>query len=515
VKGPHIRHSVAAWFRDLPVAGRLAAFVAGIVIAVVASVAYLEVRSFEQHIGNDLADAARLGAESAAQMIDSRQNSIDPLDVRDGLHDLLEADPALDTISLFESDAAGRVRVVTSTSTEERAEAVDLATRSLTVGATATDRTSTVIIFAVPIAHHPSYAVVASVGLESLIQARSHGLRVALGFAVPTIVLVTGLIYLMVRRVVSLPLRAMLHTIEWTSRGSVGTRTPVTRHDELGVIAQSLNHMLDQLAQFNHSLSERVSEATKALSLRNAQLAASRNELLAAQQSLAHAERVAALGQLAANVAHQAGTPLNLISGYVQMIRENPRTDDWIRSRLQTVDAQIQQVTRVLAAMLDHARARAGFETVSLADIVSRVRELAQPRLSQSNIRLDVFVAADLPPINAQATQLEMALLNLVTNAADAMGRGGTLTIDIRSESARVRVEVSDTGVGIPLEIIDRIFDPWVTTKARGHGTGLGLAIVRDVVRAHGGTVAAHNREQGAVVAIDLPAAQLPSAISA
>jgi len=118
VNGPQIRHTVAAWFRGLPVAGRLAAFVAGIVIAVVASVAYLEVRSFEQHIGNDLADAARLGAESAAQMIDSRQNPIDPLDVRDGLHDLLQADPALDAISLFETDAAGRVRVVTSTSTE-------------------------------------------------------------------------------------------------------------------------------------------------------------------------------------------------------------------------------------------------------------------------------------------------------------------------------------------------------------------------------------------------------------
>ena len=122
----------------------------------------------------------------------------------------------------------------------------------------------------------------------------------------------------------------------------------MTRRDELGTIATRLNEMLDQLERFNRSLQERVEEATRDLSLRNAQLAASQNQLFAARESLARAERVAALGQVAANVAHQAGTPLNLVSGYVQMIRDDPRTDERTRSRLQTVDTQIQQVTRVL-----------------------------------------------------------------------------------------------------------------------------------------------------------------------
>ena len=86
--------------------------------------------------------------------------------------------------------------------------------------------------------------------------------------------------------------------------------------------------------------------------------------------------RVAVLGQVAANVAHQAGTPLNLVSGYVQMIRDDPRTDDRVRSRLQTVDAQIQNVTRVLRTMLDYARQPSGFEIVALSDIIERVREI-------------------------------------------------------------------------------------------------------------------------------------------
>jgi signal transduction histidine kinase len=508
---PHIRHTVATWFRDLPLAGRLSAFVAMIVIAVVASVAYLEVRSFETHIGNDLADAGRLGAESAARMVDGRSFPLDPLDIRDGFHDLLESDPVLDAISMFEADASRAIHLVTSTSTEERAEAVELATRAVATEAAATDRTGTVVMFAVPVSHHPSYAVVVSVGLESLIQARSHGLRVALGFAVPTIILVTGLVYLIVRRIVGAPLHAILQTIDRTAKGSVGERAPITRRDEFGVIALGLNRMLDELARFNQSLSDRVFEATRALSLRNTQLAASRNELLAARESLAQAERVAAVGQLAANVAHQAGTPLNLISGYVQMIREHPRTDAWTRARLQTVDAQIQQVTRVLSAMLDHARSPAGLETVSIVEIVTRVRELSLPRLSRSRIHLDVAIADDVPPLTAEATQLEMALLHLVTNAIDAMPQGGTLSIDVRPHARSVRIEVADTGSGIPADILDRMFDPWVTTKPRGHGTGLGLAIVRDVIRAHGGTVAAANRPDGATFVIDLP---LPSDVS-
>ena len=97
--------------------------------------------------------------------------------------------------------------------------------------------------------------------------------------------------------------------------------------------------------------------------------------MLALRESLGRAERVAALGQVAANVVHQAGTPLNLVSGYIQMIREDPRTDERTRSRLGTVEEQIQQVTRVLRTMLDHAGQPSEPQVVNLADIIERVRE--------------------------------------------------------------------------------------------------------------------------------------------
>jgi signal transduction histidine kinase len=116
-------------------------------------------------------------------------------------------------------------------------------------------------------------------------------------------------------------------------------------------------------------------------------------------------------------------------------------------------------------------------------------------------------VADNLPTVNADATQLEMALLNLVTNALDAMPGGGTLSIVVRPHPEGIRVEVADTGPGIPADLVDRVFESWVTTKPAGQGTGLGLAIVRDVVRAHGGSISASNQSRGALFVIDLPAA--------
>jgi two-component system, NtrC family, sensor kinase len=497
----------------MSLSGRLSLFMALIVIGVVASVAYLETRSFERDIDRELMDAARLGAQSAAANLAARDQPLDPVDIRGMLHDLAEADPVLDVISVIDTDEIGHARVFTSTSTEERAEAMDLGRRAIATRAPATDRGSTVAMLAMPVPRRDTFAVVATVGLESLLQARAHGLRVALGFAVPTILLVTILAHLTVRKLVGQPLGALLRTMEQTSGGDLRARTTMVRRDELGTIASGLNGMLDQLERFNRSLQERIEEATRDLSLRNTQLAASQHQLIAARESLARAERVAALGQVAANVAHQAGTPLNLVSGYVQMIRDDPMTDDRMRARLQTIDTQVRHVTRVLRTMLDYARRPAVFETAALSSIIERVNEIAQPRLSRANIRSDISMADGLPPIRADVIQLEMALLNLVTNALDAMPGGGRLTIAATTHGDGIRVEVGDSGPGIPVEIVERLFEPWVTSKPPGQGTGLGLAIVREVVRAHGGSVSARSGPAGAVFVIDLPAAE-PSLIS-
>src|SRR4029453_3211317 len=95
--------------------------------------------------------------------------------------------------------------------------------------------------------------------------------------------------------------------------------------------------------------------------------------------------------------------------------------------------------------------------------------------------------------------------LNLITNALDAMPGGGKLSVRASARADQVRLEISDTGPGLPTDILDHLFDPWVTTKPAGQGSGLGLAIVRDFVRTHGGSISAHNQSPGAVFVIDLP----------
>jgi signal transduction histidine kinase len=500
-----LRPSVAKCLRRSSISRRISLFVALIVTGVVASVSYLQVRAFERTLDRDLVNAAQLGVQSVNENLSAREE-LEALDIRDVLHDLVDADPFIDAIAIIEADEHGHFHVFTNTSTEAQAEVVDVAGRAIRTKAPVSYRSASELTTAAPVPRHPRYAVAVNVTLASLLHARSHSLTLALAFAIPAIVLVTILVHLTVRWVVEKPLKVIVGTMERTGQGDLGARADVDTKGEFATIATGLNAMLDQLEAFNRSLRKQIDEATRDLSLRNAQLRASQNQLLATRESLARAERVAALGQVAANVAHQAGTPLNLVSGYVQMILDDPATDERTHSRLRTVERQIEQVTRVLRTMLDHARPPLGFETIAVGDVIARVRELAQPRLARANIHLETSAPAGLPAVNADATQLEMALLNLVANALDAMPGGGTLSITASADADHVRLEVADTGPGLPADVLDHLFAPWVTTKPRGQGSGLGLAIVRDVVRAHGGSISAYNRTPGAVFIIDLPA---------
>jgi two-component system NtrC family sensor kinase len=156
--------------------------------------------------------------------------------------------------------------------------------------------------------------------------------------------------------------------------------------------------------------------------------------------------------------------------------------------------------------MLDHARQRSPREQVDLGHIIEYACETAQSQLSYGGIRLSLRLDRNLPPIEADATELELVVLNLIKNSMDAMPFGGELTISTSATESGVRMAVADTGSGIPPEMLARVFEPWVTTKTLGQGTGLGLAIAREVIEAHGGTITIRNLDAGgAVVTIDLP----------
>jgi signal transduction histidine kinase len=129
-------------------------------------------------------------------------------------------------------------------------------------------------------------------------------------------------------------------------------------------------------------------------------------------------------------------------------------------------------------------------------------------RLASGGVDLDLDVEATMASVAADEAQLELALLNLVTNALDAMPQGGTLTLAARMADGRIRIEVRDTGSGISPDVLPRMFEPWVTTKPAGRGTGLGLSITRDLIAALGGTIGVTTSAgRGTTFTIELPAA--------
>jgi signal transduction histidine kinase len=148
-----------------------------------------------------------------------------------------------------------------------------------------------------------------------------------------------------------------------------------------------------------------------------------------------------------------------------------------------------------------------------VAELLRRVTEVARPKLDAQGVRLDLRVA-DVPLVMADEVQLELALLNLVTNSLDAMPSGGVTSMTAsRTAGGNVRIDVADTGTGIAPDLLPRIFEPWVTTKASGRGTGLGLSITREVVADHGGTITVKSEVgAGSAFTIELPAASAPEA---
>jgi two-component system, NtrC family, sensor kinase len=251
----------------------------------------------------------------------------------------------------------------------------------------------------------------------------------------------------------------------------------------------------------------RVREPTTEVEQRNDQLVESYHRLFGLREQLASAEQLASVGQTAANVAHQVGTPLNLISGYVQLLKEELGPGSPHAPRLAIIEEQIEKVTATVRTLLDRSRQMVRKTRTTAGALVGRVVEVMLPNFDAAHIKTVMDLPAGETPILVDATNLELALLNLMTNAVDAMAGGGTLGVRVvDAPPNRVRIEISDTGHGIPDELLPRIFEPWVSTKKPGRGTGLGLPISRDVVTAHGGTISVTSSVgHGTTFTIDLP----------
>ncbi len=337
--------------------------------------------------------------------------------------------------------------------------------------------------------------------LEPFIDEATRATRESIATVTAVMVLATCVvIFLVTRFSVARPIEDLARSLRGVGSGDLGARVPVRRRDEFGRLAQEFNIMCERLEAAQRSL------------------LAEQEERRRAEAELRNAERLASLGRLAAGLAHEIGTPLNVIGGRAEALLRKLNGSEVAEKGLRIITAQIDRIARIVRGMLDFARAREPrLAPTEVPIVIDRVLDLLEHRIEECGVKVEPDLPRELPLVIADADQLHQVFLNLATNALDAMPGGGTLLI--RAEQVRrapcdregperpfLAIAFEDTGTGIPRENLGRVFDPFFSTKDIGKGTGLGLSVSYGIVREHGGFIDIDSEpDRGARVRVYLP----------
>ena len=321
-------------------------------------------------------------------------------------------------------------------------------------------------------------------------------LRAGLGAAV-SIAAVSALGFLMIGR----PMRRLNDMAKRIGAGDLEATLHVRQRDEIGELAQEMNQMCARLRAAN----ERVKEETAAR--------------IGALEQLRHVDRLRTVGTLASGIAHELGTPLNVISGRAKMVSNGEATGSEAQDSGRIIVDQVDKMTKIIRQVLDFARRRTPDRgRHALASLVEQTLNLLRPMAVKHQVEL--AVESDGAPVHADVDpgQIQQALTNLVVNGLQAMPRGGKLSIHLGRERTappagiggavadHAVITVADEGVGIAPEVVPRIFEPFFTTKDVGEGTGLGLSVAYGIARDHGGWIAVDSVVgQGSRFAVYLP----------
>ncbi len=314
-------------------------------------------------------------------------------------------------------------------------------------------------------------------------------------------------------RAVNRPIQQLVRAMSEAEGGKLDVAVPARARDELGLLAVHFNRMLARISQFNEELTLRVEAATRELAQRNEELRLANESLFQAQRQLVQAEKLSALGHVAATMAHEIGTPLNSISGYIQlMLTENPGSELAVK-RLKIIESQLDRLTHTIRNLLHSTRQpQPQLRPLDLHQLLEGIVTLTQPGMSMRSITLDRRFHPSVPRVSGDPGLLQQVFLNLVNNALDAMPGGGTLTISTAPGPAAgangswVEAAVRDTGTGMSAEVRRKALDPFFTTKEPGKGAGLGLSICEEIIRSHGGKMEIESEEgKGSTIRVQLP----------
>jgi PAS domain S-box-containing protein len=227
-----------------------------------------------------------------------------------------------------------------------------------------------------------------------------------------------------------------------------------------------------------------------------AETQAAYDELKQAQAQLIQSAKLAAVGELAAGVAHELNNPLTSILGFAELLMWNANSDDRAQEELSIIADEARRARDIVRDLLDFSRQVESFpEKADLNRLIRETLNLLRRQIGHSGIKLAESYEPDLPLLSLAVGRMKQVFLNLVANAMQAMPYGGRLIIATKKVGGEVAVHVADTGVGIPRELMTRLFEPFFTTKPVGQGTGLGLSVSLGIVQEHGGRITVESQE--------------------
>jgi signal transduction histidine kinase len=334
--------------------------------------------------------------------------------------------------------------------------------------------------------------------------------QVTFSVAAIAVLLASLLSVLLADRIIGRPLGRLARVMGDVSEGALDRRVQSVGPPEIQAVSNAFNKMLDRLQEadrairsFNERLANEVKTATAALSDQNAALNHLNTLLVRAREDLSHKERLAAIGQLAAQLAHEIGTPLGSVSGHLQLALASPDCSTSVHDRLLIASQEIARVSRIIRDYLDSTRRiEPEVSDVAVERVLHEAVEVARGGSPSRSAQVQIEVAPEALRWRTDEGVIRQILVNLTANALDAVatpreGERGLVQVRAQLEDARVPgrtqdlvVRVLDNGQGIAPEALGRMFEPFYTTKGRGKGTGLGLAICRELTQSLGGRIA-------------------------
>jgi two-component system, NtrC family, sensor kinase len=308
--------------------------------------------------------------------------------------------------------------------------------------------------------------------------------------------------YFALTRLIVRPLDALARSAERVAGGARKLAVPKTSVRELQDLGTSFGIMIERLIQEEDKLRTKIDEVERAT-----------DRLKEAQDRLVRSERLASVGRLAAGLAHEIGNPISALMGLEDLVLAGGLTPEEERDFLTRMRKETERIHRILRDLLQFARPAAqplsGEQEPEPGDVDTAARDtaaLVAPQQSLKEVSLKLEISPGLPAVSLGHEHLMQVILNLVMNAADAVGAGGNVRIAASRNGGGVRLLVEDDGPGVDPRVKAQLFEPFVTTKEVGKGTGLGLAVCRGLVEAAGGSINLDlDYGRGARFIVDLP----------